>query len=439
MKYGDSAQVRRMPSDSAYTIVTLIEDSPLAAEDDPKPGRSLFAQLADGWRQWIARYLRPRLTRRVHTPARQTQFNRGEIPGLPPPPGQLAAIRAREARARRRLGQDPHPPLVKASVSAVAAPPWAAGGVSPSVDPDVVRPHLIGTLFEISDQCQTDADRSFLLRLIRLMGTDQLDLPPFPDVAWQLDKLLHLGDPPLVRVVQLIRREPALVRRVWTSACSAFYARPPNSLDHAVARIGFDALWRIGMSACIHAEVFRVRGFQGAAGEVRQHGIVVADVAAWLSGKKLGAVYLAGLLHDVGKLMVFKAAAPKKGVPIPDLALVERVGAQLHAAIGVLVAHAWRLGPEVAAGIGFHHDPSQAPAQFLETALQVQVANIATHTAMLSREGQDCGGLLELLNLEGIHFDVARTIGKAHEIIDGIEQQAGQDEAPALGVVPSGD
>jgi len=342
--------------------------------------------------------------------------------------------RAQEARARRQLGQTPQPTLVETPESTEVEPPWKEGQPAPSIDPDEVRPFLMGALFELQDQCDSEADKAFLTRLIRQLGTDQLDLPPFPDVAWQLDTLLRLGDPPLVRVVKLVRREPALVRRVWTQACSAFYARPPNSLDHAVARIGFDALWRIGMSACLYSEVFRVRGFQEVADEVRQHGIVTADVAAWLSGKKLGAVYLAGLLHGVGKLMIYKAASTQRTVGLPSLSLVEKVADEVNASIGVMVAHAWKLGPEVAAGIGFYLDPFKAPPQYQETALQVKVANIATHTAVLSRKGKDCGGLLELLNLEGIQFDVARTIGKAHEIFDGLEHQS---DAPVLDVAPA--
>jgi len=188
------------------------------------------------------------------------------------------------------------------------------------------------------------------------------------------------------------------------------------------------------MSACLYSEVFRVRGFQEAADDVRQHGIVTADVAAWLSGKKLGAVYLSGLLLGVGKLMIYKAASTHRSVGMPTLSLVDKVADEVNASIGVMVAHAWKLGPEVAAGIGFYLDPFKAPPQYQETALQVQVANIATHTAVLSREGKDCGGLLELLNLEGIQFDVARTIGKAHEIFDGLENQS---DAPVLDVAPA--
>ena len=398
------------------------------------PTERRFGRLLAWWRAWISALIEGRQTHRI---IREEVTRDETLPGLPPPPGRMPAPRTvqqtREAEARHRLGQSQPTALTEVSAQEDPAPPWDGGGVAPDVDADVVRPHLMGVLFEYQDRCQSEADKAFLSRLIRQLGTDQMDLPPFPDVAWQLDTLLRLGDPPLVRVVKLVRREPALVRRVWTQACSAFYARPPNSLDHAVARIGFDALWRIGMSACLYSEVFRVRGFQAVADEVRQHGIVTADVAAWLSGKKLGAVYLAGLLHDVGKLLIYKAASTQKSVGLPSPELVEEVAAEVHASIGVLVAHAWKLGPEVAAGIGFHHDPSQVPPEYLETARQVEVANIATHTAVLSRQGQDCGGLLALLNMDGPQFDVARTIGKAHEILDGLETQA---DAPVLDVAP---
>ena len=67
--------------------------------------------------------------------------------------------------------------------------------------------------------------------------------------------------------------------------------------------------------------------------------------------------------------------------------------------------------------------------------MQVYVSNIATHTADLSRQGQDCGGLMTLLGVEGMEFDVARTIGKAHEIMDGMENQPDAGEQPVLDVV----
>jgi HD-like signal output (HDOD) protein len=393
----------------------------VTTEDDTQIQYSRWTRFIAWLNQWIVEQFSPRPTITV----RKKNLTRQGKPDR--------VSRTEEARERKSLAQ-PAPVLLADTPQAPITKPWELGGVTPDMDPDVVRPALMGSLFDALDECDSEAGEAFISRLIRNLGTDQLDLPPFPDVAWRLDTLLRLGDPPLLRVVKIVRREPALVRRVWTQACSAFYARPPNSLDHAVARIGFDALWRIGMSACLYSEVFRVRGFQEDADAVRQHGIITADVAAWLSGKKLGGVYLAGLLHSVGKLLVYKAASPPRAGELPERELVERIAAEHHASIGVLVAHDWKLGPEVAAGIGYYHDPFQAPIQYQETAMQVQVANIATHTAQLSRLGQDCGGLLALLDLPGLNIDVARTIGKAHEVMDGLEAHPDPTDQPVLDV-----
>lgn len=374
---------------------------------------------------WAKVYLAPRQTYRQvpdQTPAESSgSGSRLRAPGPPP-----QSPRPGEAQ--------PAPTLVEDPESVAVVKPWEQGGVTPSLEADEIRPVLMAKLFEEADQCKDPADKDFITRLIRTLGTDKLDLPPFPDVAWQLDTLLRMSDPPLVKVVKLVRREAALVRRVWTQACSAYYARPPNSLDHAVARIGFDALWRIGMSTCLYSGVFRVRGFQEHADGVRRHGIVAADVAAWISGMKLGPAYLAGLLHDVGKLLVYRAASPRKPGTMPSEELVERMCQEHHATIGVLVAIDWKLGVEVAGGIGYHHDPDQAPPEHQETARQVHAANIATHTAELSRQGSDCGGLLTLLGLEGIQFDVGRTIGKAHEVLESLDALP---DAPVLDVVKS--
>ncbi len=392
--------------------------------------RSFGAQVWDlitfGWFfRWLRNELRPRhrLIRKPHDRLAQSSEDSGRANPAPP------------TQASSRAKSSAQPVLVEELQQVPVVRPWEGGGVPTSLDPVEVRPALMEALFSEVDSCQAPADQAFLRRLIRVLGTDKLDLPPFPDVAWQLDTLLRLSDPPLVKVVKLVRREAALVRRVWTQACSAYYARPPNSLDHAVARIGFDSLWRIGMSTCLYSSVFRVRGFQAHADSVRRHGIVAADVAAWLSGEKLGPVYLAGLLHDVGKLLVYRAASSPKQGGLPSTELVQRIALEHHGSIGVLVAFDWKLGAAVAGGIGYHHDPLQAPEEHRIVARQVQIANIATHTAELSRQGTDCGGLLTLLEMEGIQFDVGRTIGKAHEIMESLDYLPDTSAQPALKLV----
>ena len=313
--------------------------------------------------------------------------------------------------------------------------PWEETHCAPSLDSDDVRTFLIRSLFEELDGCVAENDRNFLTRLVRVLGAESLDFPLFPDVAWKLDTLLRDGDPPIVQVAELVRREPEMVRRVWKQASSVVYARRVSSLDHAIARIGFDSLWRIAMAACLYSPVFRVPGFQPQIDQARAQGIVTAEVVNWLSKASKGDLYLAGLLHTVGKLVVYRSALPQRGQPGPSLDLVEQIARRFHAGIGVLVMRDWKMADAVVAAVGFHPDPTRAPTEHLGVAHLVRVGAIATYTAEEARRHNDCGGLQVLVELSndgqqnGLSFEPARTVVKAHEIFDSIADMYGVDGA----------
>ncbi len=300
--------------------------------------------------------------------------------------------------------------------------PWLSGHNALSAVPAEVRTHMLGELYREVDEVDHAGNREFIVRLVRIIGTEKLDLPPFPDVARQLDRLLRQAEVPINKVVKLAEREPALVKRIWQMACSSVFAESPTSFQHAVARVGFDALWQIAMSICVYDAVFRVLGYEDEVDRIRQHGVVAAEVSAWLSPNKEGPTYLAGLLHDVGKLMIYRAAVTRPDKPKPSPEYVDQIVDMHHASLGVLVAQSWKLGDWISAGIAFHHDPTQAPEDQQDIAWTVHVANIATHTAEEARKGQECGGMMALLEIDSFSFDVARTIEKAHSMFEQLSQ-----------------
>jgi HD-like signal output (HDOD) protein len=308
-----------------------------------------------------------------------------------------------------RLVNDP-PPVQGPAI-------WELGGVSPSVEFQVVRTALMAELSRLAGTCDHEGDRAFVMRLLLLVGKEKLDIPPFPDVARRLDRLLRSPQVAMHRVIKLLEGDPALVQRVWSRACGAAYIAPPPNFQSAVTRLGFDALWRIAMSTCMYDGVFRVRGFQGEVSALRAHGIVVGEVAAWLATGDKGQAYLAGLLHDVGKLIVLRAASarPDEVVPSPDF--VMEVVTQYHAALGVAVAEVWKLGDDVTTAIGFHHAPELVD-DHQRMARYVQIADIATHTAAQTRAGIEGGGFLALLAIVDPKFDAVRAIGKAHHTFE---------------------
>ena len=274
--------------------------------------------------------------------------------------------------------------------------PWLVGGVPRSPDPRAVRTDLTKVLYEELDKTRRQPDQVFLQSLLRTVGMEDLEFPPFPKIAHQLDVELSRVDPNMAKLVRLVEQDPDLVRRVWNQANSVHFTEPPSNLHQAITRIGFDSLWRIGMHVCVKTAVFKVRGYQEQANIVRAHGYVVAELSAWLGGDQRGETFLAGLLHDVGKLVVYRAAGQPAAEGPADASLVRRVAAELHPGLGLLVMHAWKLSDGVANAVGFHHAPEESPEETRDLVRLLWSADVAAHTAYSARMNRASGGLAVL-------------------------------------------
>ncbi len=314
-----------------------------------------------------------------------------------------------------------------------APAPWKTGHVVPAVDPCIVRRHLEKHLEELLEEAPEPGDRALVERLHRMVKADQLDLPPFPAVARELDDLLKQTSTDILQIARVVERDPGMVKRVWTHARSAMYSSPPRSLHHAVARVGLDALWRIGMSVCLNNTVFRVEGYQHEADRVRAVGIVTAEVAAVLAGEKRGNVYMAGLLHDVGRLIVLRAASEghKRGTASPEF--LEKVSDRTRTWLSVLVSGSWGLDETVSHAIAFHFDPEAAPRRYDQAAGTVKAAAIAAHATALSRAGITPSDADPTRELQALGFDPMLGLTKASEVMDALAASDVEDDDASVG------
>lgn len=303
-------------------------------------------------------------------------------PGVPPTsPGAKGPTTGPGGKKGSEPPTGPRQPTDRRAV-VVGQAPWQSDAVALSPDPRQCRSELRSLLLTEKGKEETPEHKELVGRLLKATEAADLDLPPFPQVCVEMNRLLATGEPSVMDVVRLVDQDPALVRAVWKRGSSVVFGPPPDSLKTAITRVGFNELWRIAMTVCLQQGVFKVRGFQEQAESVRLHGIIAADVAAWFGGESRGPLYLAGLLHDGGKLVVYHAAGTSPPQNRPKQDFVQSIAKRYHPSFGLLLAHAWGLGDDVAAAAGFHHAPEKAPPANRRAAELTRIADIASHVVV---------------------------------------------------------
>ena len=185
------------------------------------------------------------------------------------------------------------------------------------------------------------------------------DLPPLPAVAVQAMNLVRDPDVTAEQLAQLVATDVAIAARVLRLSRSALYARrrPPRTLQDAITTVGLDALRKILIAASARS-IYERRDRTAEA--LWSHALataLAADELAVLDGERRGGIsFIAGLLHDVGRL-VFHVARKHTGTPLPpeDEAGEIALYGVSHAAVGACLAEQWRLEEELVEAILFHH------------------------------------------------------------------------------------
>jgi HD-like signal output (HDOD) protein len=184
------------------------------------------------------------------------------------------------------------------------------------------------------------------------------DLPPFPKVA---TRALALARNPCARtddVARVVAADPALATRVLHIANSVVYAKrdPPATVRDAIITVGFDTLRALLITASAR---LLYDGRDPVAETLWAHALATALAADELrhphepSG---GKAFIAGLLHDVGKL-VFHITDP---AAFARLGYADEEGERAtfgvsHAVASGVLADMWSAPPGVAEAIIEHH------------------------------------------------------------------------------------
>ena len=242
--------------------------------------------------------------------------------------------------------------------------------------------------------------------------------------------LLYNPDVAVGAVLDCLRGEPGLAARVLKVANAPYYRQAGNigTVDRAVAVLGLTAIRGVAASGCLD-RLTPPRSGKGFDPErFRSHSLAVACAAqelASLSGAGLaGEAYMAGLLHDIGWLLLVKAdpAATAVYAPPPNadhaavLAAEQAHFGTTHEACALLLTQTWVMPDWLAQSI-VGHQAEAAPAGAAPGAGQ---ASLASLLALADHAAQAAGFSLQVNAMADPHATVALPAGCTAEQLQAL-------------------
>lgn len=230
------------------------------------------------------------------------------------------------------------------------------------------------------DAADDAAAQSLAAEVARITG-----LKPFPAVAKRIVAELSSDDWSTARVATMMESDPSLAGMVLRIANSTFYAangRTSQDVREAVVKVGGDRVRELVMGL---ATLQLLKGRGRLARKCRDHcagTAAIARVLAGVVGIPPGSLFVAGLLHDAGRLLLMESGEVDYSV-IDKLAkdeqpLAERQAVGFdHAVLGGHVLKAWGMMEPVPKLVAWHHHPARAWSAGGEVATQLAVLRLA--------------------------------------------------------------
>lgn len=220
---------------------------------------------------------------------------------------------------------------------------------------------------------------------MRRVTEETVALPTFPAVASRLIEEVARPDATAEEIGRILANDPGLTARTLKLANSDFYGFPRKvgSVELAVLVLGPATIRDLVLTS----SVVQALGQAGSALEgLWNHsmacGIAARGLAERCRYRLTGDAYAAGLLHDIGKV-VLRQNDPERFDAVLALCRAQRVPAEDaerglfgsdHAQVGGWLAERWGLPAEIAEAIACHHRPDAATRNAALASL-VHIAN----------------------------------------------------------------
>ena len=272
-----------------------------------------------------------------------------------------------------------------------------------------------------------------------------LELPSIPEKLALILEILTQNGNTATALAEALGRDAATSSKLMGIANSrqSWLRRSIGSVSDLMSELGVQETALLALAVAAHATVYCApsRNDDGAGCQLGRHALANAVTARLIAQQ--GEIdpreaFVAGLLHDLGDLLVLSMAT-SEGAPIADAVrpsprLTTELRRVLHGHLAAAIAHAWGFSPTIVAALRDHHEsagdsptsldgppapPLDTPAQQLAVTVHVadRIAALLTTEAQTPSCDVHTTQLLERLSI-GFPAELATAAQEIFEVFD---------------------
>ena len=222
-----------------------------------------------------------------------------------------------------------------------------------------------------------------------------------PPVYHKLHQAMQDQDASYEDISDIISADPSLAARLLRIANSPFYGQDSKveTIVHALEVVGIGHLTELALATIM---VNQFKGIDKDLVNMQSFwmhsigcGLAARTIAKKIGEQQVEPYYTAGMLHDIGSLILYKET-PEKAREIlarckSDNLSLSAVEAEIlgftHAEVGAVVLAKWGLPENLIEAVQYHHQPSEAKGHPLFPAI-VHLADIIAYEMDLGTGGE---------------------------------------------------
>jgi len=280
-------------------------------------------------------------------------------------------------------------------------------------DQEMIMQCIGGTHQYLSKPCSQETLRNVVGRALGMdawLNNDDLKavvsrlgkLPSMPMLYFKILRQLDSPKATVENVGGIIAQDPGMTAKMLQLVNSAFFGlrRRLTEPTEVVVQLGLETIKALVLGIHVFGELEMPEAGEITAQGLWHHSLATATLARriagieWLENQVAEDAFTAGLLHDVGRLVLL-ANLPKeyaealrcsRAENIPLLEAERAVFGATHAEVGGYLLGLWGLPISLVETAVFHHCPGKSPNQTFGPLSIVHVANV------LTQEIQACEG-----------------------------------------------